>query len=375
VSELLDYANQAFVFPDRSTAEDYLVHEHPIHGFSPRYFLPNRSDQRLSSYSAANAEAAHSILLGANEPDRPFIGEPLTPPADDMLTRDLRQLGEFVLNPPKFFLRRRLGMQTRESGKCLDDTEPFKVDGLDAYCLKQDRVVAAVESEPLPSPEAYRALGVFSAAAMGELELDELINQSKAFTNLVNRTLHKLSPTEPVLIDLPLSTIRLTGTVAHLYNERIIRFRPTTLKPRDRLSAWIEHLALCAALSQEAQATTILGTDLMITFKPVKDAIGELEKLNALFEDGLLQPQPVFPRTSWAYMSDLFAGKTERAMKSAWKAWNGDAYNEEAQKGEKEQPEMRRCFPDQQPFRTERFEELARAIYEPMHEHEETQEL
>jgi exodeoxyribonuclease V gamma subunit len=381
VSELLDYAGQAFVFPGNSRAEDFLVREHPLHGFSPRYFLDeaHRQDadvtKRLCSYSAANAEAARSILAGSDETESPFIGDPLPPPVDETTTRDLRHLTEFIVNPPKFFLRHRLGMQTKEPGEILDDTEPFKLDGLDGYRLKEDRVIAAVDSESLPSPDVYRALGVFPAAAMGELELDQLMDESQVFTELVNQRLKKVSRSEPVPVDIALSNIRLTGTVAHLFDGRIIRFRPTTVKPRDRLSAWIEHLALCATLGAKAQECTILSTDLLINFAPIENAIDELEKLNALFDDGRLQPLPFFPRTSWAYMADVFEGNLERAVKSAWKAWHGDRYNEEAKKGEKHKPEMQRCFSDQEPFRSARFDELARAIYEPMHKDEQRQEL
>jgi len=378
VSELLDYANRALKFPDNELAEEFLVREHPLHGFSPRYFLKKdgkATDARLLSYSTANAEAARSIVTGAHDPERAFIGDPLQPAAEETLSRDLRQLTEFILNPPKYFLRRRLGMQTRQAGECLDDTEPFKVGGLDLYRLKEDRVVAAVESKPLPSLDAYRALGVFPAATMGDLDLNQLLEASKSFTELVNQQLSKLTPSEPVLIDIPLSKARLTGTVTHLYNEQIIRFRPTTLKPLDRLVAWIEHLAICATLGAKAQDCVILSTDLKVTFKPVKNATEELDKLYSLFEEGQLQPQPFFPKTSWAYMADLFAGRPDRAVRSAYKSWHGDRYNDEGKEGEKKKPEMRRCFADQEPFRSDRFIEIARAIYEPMHAHEETEAL
>jgi len=378
VSELLDYANRALKFPDNELAEEFLVREHPLHGFSPRYFLKKdgkATDARLLSYSTANAEAARSIVTDAHDPERAFIGDPLQPAAEETLSRDLRQLTEFILNPPKYFLRRRLGMQTRQAGECLDDTEPFKVGGLDLYRLKEDRVVAAVESKPLPSLDAYRALGVFPAATMGDLDLNQLLEASKSFTELVNQQLNKLTPSEPVLIDIPLSKARLTGTVTHLYNEQIIRFRPTTLKPLDRLVAWIEHLAICTMLGAKAQDCVILSTDLKVTFKPVKNATEELDKLYSLFEEGQLQPQPFFPKTSWAYMADLFAGRPDRAVRSAYKSWHGDRYNDEGKEGEKKKPEMRRCFADQEPFRSDRFIEIARAIYEPMHAHEETEAL
>ena len=38
VSELLDYLDQAFVFPNQKNAREWIVIEHRLHAFSPRYF-------------------------------------------------------------------------------------------------------------------------------------------------------------------------------------------------------------------------------------------------------------------------------------------------------------------------------------------------
>ena len=39
VSELLDYLDQAFAFPEKKSAKEFVLIEHPLHAFSPRYFL------------------------------------------------------------------------------------------------------------------------------------------------------------------------------------------------------------------------------------------------------------------------------------------------------------------------------------------------
>ena len=61
ISELLDYAAQAFVFPENKSAREFLVTEHPLQAFNPRYFTTPRDDERLFGYSEANAAASRKI--------------------------------------------------------------------------------------------------------------------------------------------------------------------------------------------------------------------------------------------------------------------------------------------------------------------------
>ena len=116
VSELLDYLDQAFVFPQKRPAKEFVLTEHPLHAFSPRYFSSPGSDARLFSYSEANAEASRRMNAMRTPKMPPFITDPL--PQIEELNRnvELRELIDFWGNPSRYFVRSRLGLTLRKTG-------------------------------------------------------------------------------------------------------------------------------------------------------------------------------------------------------------------------------------------------------------------
>ena len=79
-------------------------------------------------------------------------------------------------------------------------------------------------------------------------------------------------PDEPLLIDLRIDPFSLTGQIESIYGGRIVQFRCASLKPKDRLRAWICHLARCAADSDAASETVLIGVDEVVKFLPLKNA-------------------------------------------------------------------------------------------------------
>ena len=120
VSELLDYLDQAFAFPEKKSAKEFVLTEHPLHAFSPRYFSSRGVDERLFSYSEANAEASRSITAMRTPEMPPFITDPLPQIEEPNRNLELRELIDFWGNPSRYFVRRRLGLTLRETGRLLE---------------------------------------------------------------------------------------------------------------------------------------------------------------------------------------------------------------------------------------------------------------
>ena len=75
----------------------------------------------------------------------------------------------------------------------------------------------------------------------------------------------------------------LSGNFSRATPEGLLFYRPATIKPKDLLRAWVEHLlwnAIECSDGKPAQ-TVIVGTKSIWKFAPVADPLPVLEKLLA----------------------------------------------------------------------------------------------
>jgi exodeoxyribonuclease V gamma subunit len=174
------------------------------------------------------------------------------------------------------------------------------------------------------------------------------------------------APDEPLPFDLAFGPFSLTGQIESLYGGRIVRFRCASLKPKDRLRAWINHLVLCAADSGAAHETVLIGTDEMMKFSPAKEARTTIADLLEIYWRGLSRPLPFFPESALEYArAKLFPPKNSRSspLEKAERTWHGSKWN--AGPPEKICIYYAFCFPDPDPLHGE-FTELALEVFGPM---------
>ena len=308
VSELLDYLNQAFVFPEKKTAREFLLTEHPLHAFSPRYFSSRDSTDRFFSYSEANAEASRSITAARASEMPPFITDPLPEIEEQTRNLELRELIDFWGNPSRYFVRRRLGLTLRDTGYSLSDNEPFQLTALEKYPIKQELLATELEANQPLSSEVLEARGLLPPGVIGELQLRSMRVEIQKLAPIVQSHIGGGGKDEPVSIDLELDAFSLSGKVNSLYGGRSIHFRTAKLNPKDHLRAWIEHLALCAVGEDKEPRTVLIGRDAVVTFSHVPSARVELQILCELFWQGLTLPLPFFPASAMAFVEAELAG-------------------------------------------------------------------
>lgn len=123
VSELLDYARQAFLPTKKKDVVEELVVHHPLQAFSPRYFVP---EERLFSYSEELGRA--SSIAAAERRDSVPLLESLPPAEVEWRTVTVDRLVRFFRNPARYLLRERLGILLEESEGLIDSREPFELD-------------------------------------------------------------------------------------------------------------------------------------------------------------------------------------------------------------------------------------------------------
>jgi exodeoxyribonuclease V gamma subunit len=373
VNELLDYLGQAFVFPEETSAKKFVLTEHPLHAFSPRYFSSSRADERFFSFSEANAEASRSISAARAPAMPPFITEALPQIEESNRNLELRELIDFWRNPSKYFVKRRLGLTLNERGYCLSDNEPFQLDNLEKYRIKQELLEEELEAGQLLPPAAFQERGILPPGVIGELQLRSMRTEVQKLAQVVQSYIGEGQKDEPIDVHLELERFSLSGKVNSLYGGRCVHFRTAKLNPKDHVRAWIEHLALCAVDNDKDPHTVLIGKDAVVTFSRVPSARVELKTLCELFWQGLMLPLAFFPASAMAFVAAEVnkAGKPDSKARQKWDgAWRKDGKRE----GEKDDVFISRCFDVSDPLDA-RFVEIARMVFKPMVQHETREEL
>jgi exodeoxyribonuclease V gamma subunit len=155
----------------------------------------------------------------------------------------------------------------------------------------------------------------------------------------------------------------LTGHISHLSEDGALHYRPAKVKPKDQVTAWIRHLALCAD-GRAGSGTRLFGEDTAYLLRPLapQDALGVLEQLVVELPEFLREPAPLFDQASAAAVVvkdeevqvDLEKGR--RAFQSGYNRPGDDidAY-------------VALCNRGRDPFADPaRFESLARTLWVPL---------
>ncbi|MEA2083194.1 MAG: exodeoxyribonuclease V subunit gamma [Thermodesulfobacteriota bacterium] len=320
VCALLDYLDKGYSGNNGKISADLLI-RHPLQPFSPRYF---NGHGNLFSYSAINCAAASS-LIGEQRDPVPLITSPLPEPSDEYQRLSIERLTAFFINPAEFLIKERLGVNFKEVPKLLNEREPFVPDGLDRYFISQKLLKGRLaERESEETLGMVRASGMLPVGATGDGLFKELDREAGEFVLRLSE-FKAAEMVAPLEVDLELSGFNLTGRLDSIYPDHLLQYRFAKLKCKDRLTAWIRHLALNALSAKGYPDQTLLvAGDTVRRYIPAPDAIDILEELLELYWQGLKLPLHFFPDTSFAY-AESFLDKADasRAMNAASKTWNG----------------------------------------------------
>ncbi len=362
VSEILDYIEQGFEVKDRNLPEHMLI-KHRLQPFSPDYF---REDGTLFSYSLENFHAAECLTKSRKGP-APFISTGLSEPAAEWKRIGVDDLCAFFVNPAKFLLTRRLGIYFDEVAGMLQETEPFEISGLDRYAVAQDLVERRLrKGVPEDAFPLTRAAGLLPHGTVGRCLYDRLSRETEAFAEKTASYIRE-GMLAPLDVDLNISGFSLTGRIDALYPERMIRYRYATVKPKDRLRAWVQHLVLnCVKLPGYPLVSMVAGLDkewAAWEYAPVEDAEDVLGKLLDMYWKGLIKPLHFFPASSWEYVQQVVekGRPVEDALRKAYSIWAGDDFRQ----GEAEDLYYHLCFKDKNPIDSE-FQDSAMEVFGPV---------
>lgn len=368
VSELLDYIEQGYVLKEDlhlSNSESgaklrsSLITQHPLVAFSPEYFS---NTNKLFSFAsewlpAANAESKETVEFC----QKPLLAQSLLEgQMEDHATLEIEALISFLKNPCRSFFNQRLKVYFANHEIEAQDEEPFSLDGLQAYLIKQRYLEAALALQDLDQlDQTILAEGALPVATPGQLLLAKIRHDCEELA-------HKILPMcegepERLEIQLQFPTVQLQGWLDDCYPAYLLRYRPAQVNARDRLSSWVEHLALCLT-SDESANTVYRGLSGKVHYRAVeKDkAQAYLQTLVEFYQQGMNAPQAFDAACAHEYLKQQ-KKDPDKAIKAVETRFIGNAYSS----GLQDNPYIRRAYPDCSKF-TEQFIPLAEAIYAPM---------
>jgi len=352
VDEFLDYLGRRFSNGSPDFPKN-LVTLHRLQPFSPAYFTGGGP---LFSYSEENRKAVAQRLKGP-VPVPSFMAEPLPEPPEELLTVSLASILSFFDNPARYFVRTRLGIRLDQLPPPLDDREPFALDPLDAYRLREEMLDRALTGgDPLEIFPVARARGLLPPARQGEIMFRELGDGVRELAKRIRAVTGGRVPLDPLPVDLALGPYRITGTLGEIWPDALLRHRGAKLSDRDQVRLWVEHLVLNAVAREGYPATSILvAIDTSLHFGPVEGPLAHLEILLDLYGKGLREPLRFFPRTAAAYAR-------KGGIAAARAVWEGDFFPEG------DDPYYRLCFGAADPLDGE-FERIATTVFGPLNDH------
>jgi len=374
LSELFAVIDATFLPAAGRPAHEALTTRHALQPFSARYFTADGGARAASfSYSRENRRAA-AALASATNARQPFVREPL-PAQQEPVEIPLADLIEFWTDPGKHFSRRVLRLRVPGDEDEPADAEAFGANALADYGVV-DRLVARRLGD-LPAGEdelsILRASLGLPHAGLGRARYAQLRREAEEFTAAVLGVAGgKPAYREPVEINIAGAGWRVVGRVEHVTGRGLLNFRPSSLKAKDYIRAWIPHVVLNALPSAPTRVTTLVGKDTAVRFAPLQDAAATLENLARGYLAGGAMPPPVLERASFAFAETITTSKKDAdharatALGDARTAMEGNRFQKS--RGDAEDGHFRVVFRDRNPLEddTEEFERAARELWGPV---------
>lgn len=351
VSELLDVVDRTVRLGDgaRPAREAVLVH-HPLQAFDPVNFTPGKLGAPGAwRFDEAHLEGAKALRAHRHAPPE-FL--PARLPPLEGTTVQLASLVRFLEQPVKAFLRERLGFYAGDVAEQLCDALPIEIGPLERWALGDRLLETRLAGASLERAlAAERGRGLLPPGALGDAALAEV----EAVVEALVAELEGLPSAKAAAVATEVNVGlpdggSLVGTVPGVHDGTLLRCTYSKLRPKHRLRAWAQFLALSAAhpeLGPSAvtigQAEGSTGTRPRVsvsTFGPLAPdpsrlrsaALERLQVLVDLYLRGMREPLPIYCATSaaWAGAKRSEQGPKE-AARARWVSSSEDFPGEDAE--------------------------------------------
>jgi len=229
VDELINYIIQGTDSGDLKL-RNKIITEHPLHGFSQRYF--NNS----GLYSYLSNTKYKSQDLGQSDQR-----EPITYQFDEILLSDLQR---FFKEPFKWYFNKALGIYYNDKEVLLPDTELFELNHLQNWQIEQDLIEMDVSDYELYYDKLCKT-GKLPLKNIGRIVFEQLVLKIDVKKEWLNDIIRGKLATS-VDVNLQINNSIITGKVNNVYENQFIIACDSGRITKHLVAAYITYLVLTA---------------------------------------------------------------------------------------------------------------------------------
>ena len=356
LSQLMDLLDSGWQHPSQQRPSQALCFSYPLQPFSPAYF-----DGRYNTY-AHEWQAAYQPAAEAPAQALPALELPVL---------SLRLLDDFLANPVRHYLAQRFKTRVYQQQLSTEDAEPFALNALESYQLKQHLLQQLLITPDLDIDAAvaqYAREARLPLALFGKLSASEIRREAAVvFARYQATGIDWQRRSSALQLALQPAGVALNDSLTNLYQspagqQALLQLRPSAIRNKGELrwhtlrTAWLQQLA--ANAQGETVSTWQFGLDDAVhLLAQAKDGANRtLDTLVQYWQQGLQQPLPVLPKTALCFLQTGDEGKCRELYEGGYQ-----------HTGELEQaPELKRYYPDFNSLMAAGFADWAQKLYGPM---------
>ncbi|GAA5189265.1 exodeoxyribonuclease V subunit gamma [Ferrimonas gelatinilytica] len=386
LGQLMDHLRAGYRLPDECAGQDLVAHlttVHPLQPFSRAYF--DGRSEKLHTY-AKEWYYAHQARSG-QEPHH--ASERPLPPWQPQAPIQLADLAALLRDPTKLLLSRRLGIWFEEQTLTSEDQEPFAMEGLTSYQIR-DELMGLLSglgegeaSQRKVSLDArlqrMAGRGILPMGAFADLATENLAQPTLAAFERVMTLRAQWQPVEELECYHRYGELVLEDWLGELWRTpeghgrvqclpQNIQGKHGLKQPMQALILYLGHLAGCA--QGLALTSYLAGADALFALAPLTpaEAKSRLDTLMACYLEGMTTALPVAPRAALAYLVEQSTqadqeGPGEKALQKAAAAYEG-GFNFLGDRDRS--PYLKRQYPSFGSFPVDPFVQLAETLYRPL---------
>lgn len=299
---------------------------HKMHAFNKVYFR----DENIS-FSKLNAELSDRIYNKKTEP-KSFINQQVELESTQKI--DLDALIAYYKDPAKYIAQNILGISLYDDYEELDDREPFDLNPLERYKVRD-----AIKKATIRQIDSHQQLanmqltGELPQKVVGKIEW---VNQDKLISELKTLIQNYFAKTSSHLdVNLDVSEYSIYGRINDIYEDEYVFLSAASLKAKYLIEVWIKHLILSITKPGFNNSAVICYNKKKkydyIFFTPIEDAKEQLEGLIKQYIEGCKNPikNAYEPEMAYAFYGKIIKkpDAIEDAYKEALKKWEGSSFS------------------------------------------------
>ena len=297
LKELMEYLTLGFTWQFNTTnltlnSNDNQLRQLPMQAFSDKNYLGkyNGFDDKWLKLKSPLIKT-EQVKAQQSSSSELFIQQKST----DNLTETLNveQLITFYQHPAKSFAQQNLNLYLDQKTITLDDTEPFSINHLESYLLRQSLLKECLTQHD-SEEQATQQLNKVLETALLDGKFPDLPTTAKIFENWCNESIEfsqaiiEKNADNPTFIDVQvtieitdhhnkLKTVQLTAKLP-IKAQQLIFYRSSTAKAKDLFTLYIHQLIIQVYQDQNM-------TDLNVTGTPFNESIRQVTNSHGFYFD------------------------------------------------------------------------------------------